>query len=297
MKLVLKYGGTSISNAKDIQVVAKHVNELSKKHQIVLVCSATNGTTDDLIEISESIKKENKSKAEQLASKITNRHKQLAKQTIKKSNVQKKLLTKLNEDFTELLALIDGLVLLGEVTSRSMDYLISFGERLSIKLISSALNDLGKKSIPLTGKEVGIVTEYVRKKNPLKRTADGMFSYLLFNNDPNSRYFDMKDYEIFGNDSLIGELFNSNGYICCIGNVFHNAPTEVHFLERLLNVPYRFDKIMSGEFIDKQGNFAKQNLLFYCRNLDYKMFSDMTRLETVLRKNNYIEYNKRFKYI
>ena len=51
MKLVLKYGGTSISNAKDIQVVAKHVNELSKKHQIVLVCSATNGTTDDLIEI------------------------------------------------------------------------------------------------------------------------------------------------------------------------------------------------------------------------------------------------------
>ena len=70
MKLVLKYGGTSISNAKDIQVVAKHVNELSKKHQIVLVCSASNEGID-LIEISESIKKENKSKAEQLASKIT----------------------------------------------------------------------------------------------------------------------------------------------------------------------------------------------------------------------------------
>jgi len=40
-----------------------------------------------------------------------------------------------------------------------MDYLISFGERLSIQLISSALNDSGKKSIPLTGKEVGIVTD------------------------------------------------------------------------------------------------------------------------------------------
>ena len=63
MKLVLKYGGTSISNTKDILVVAKHVSTLSKKHQIVLVCSATSGTTDDLIEISESIKKENKSKA------------------------------------------------------------------------------------------------------------------------------------------------------------------------------------------------------------------------------------------
>jgi len=159
MRLVIKYGGTSISNAKDIQTIAKHINSLSKKHQILVVCSAISGTTDDLIEISESIKKENKSKAEQLASKITNRHKQLAKQTIKKSDVQKKLLTKLDQDFTELLALIDGMVLLGEVTPRSMDYLISFGERLSIQLVSSAIIDSGKKSISLTGKEVGIVTD------------------------------------------------------------------------------------------------------------------------------------------
>jgi len=159
MRLVVKYGGTSISTAKDIQAVAKHINSLSNKNQILIVCSATSETTDDLIEISESIKKENKSKAEQLASKIINRHKQLAKQTIKKSDVQKKLLAKLDQDFTELAALIDGLVLLGEVTPRSMDYLISFGERLSIKLVSSAINDLGKKSIPLTGKDVGIVTD------------------------------------------------------------------------------------------------------------------------------------------
>ena len=89
MKLVLKYGGTSISNTKDIQSVAKHVISLSKKHQLAIVCSAISGTTDDLIEISESIKKENKSKAEQLVSKITNRHKQLAKQTIKKNDIQK----------------------------------------------------------------------------------------------------------------------------------------------------------------------------------------------------------------
>jgi len=159
LRLVIKYGGTSISTSKDIQSVAKYINQLSKKDQIVVVCSAVSGTTDDLIEISESIKKEDKSKAEQLASKIINKHKQLAKQTIKKSDLQKKIVTKLDQDFSELLALIDGMVLLGEVTPRSMDYLISFGERLSIKLISSAINDLGKKSLPLTGKEVGIVTD------------------------------------------------------------------------------------------------------------------------------------------
>jgi len=159
LRLVIKYGGTSISAAKDICATAKHLNELSKKHKIVVVCSAINGTTDDLLEISESIKKENKSKAEQLASKIINRHKQLAKQTIKKLDIQKNLLVKFDQDFTELLALIDGMVLLGEVTKRTMDYLISFGERLSIKLVSSAMNDLSTKSAPLTGKEVGILTD------------------------------------------------------------------------------------------------------------------------------------------
>ena len=128
MRLVVKHGGTSISTTKDIQAVAKNTYSLSKKNDVVVVCSAVSQTTDDLLEISESIKKENKSKAMQLASKIINRHNQLAKQTIKKSDVRKKLLAKLDQDFTELLALIDGMVLLGEVTARSRDYLISFGE-------------------------------------------------------------------------------------------------------------------------------------------------------------------------
>lgn len=185
MRLVIKYGGTSISATKDIQAVAKHLNELSKKNQIVVVCSATSGTTDDLIEISESIKKENKSKAEQLASKIINRHKQLAKQAIKKSDISKKLLLKFDQDFDELVALIDGMVLLGEVTPRTMDYLFSFGEKLSIKLISSAINDSGKKSISLTGKEVGIVTDSnFGESKPLidttrlrvSKTVDALFS-------------------------------------------------------------------------------------------------------------------------
>ena len=185
MRLVIKYGGTSISTANDIQAIAKHIDELSKKNQIVVVCSATSGTTDDLIEISESIKKENKPKAEQLASKITNRHKQLAEQTIKKSDVRTKLLSKFDQDFNELTSLIDGMILLGEVTPKTMDYLFSFGERLSTKLLSSAINDLGIKSIPLTGKQVGIITDSnFGESKPLidttrlrvSKTVDAIFS-------------------------------------------------------------------------------------------------------------------------
>ena len=84
MRLVVKYGGTSISTAKNIQTIAKHISSLSKKDELVVVCSAVSETTDDLLEISESIKKENKAKAEQLASKNYQQT-----QTISKKNNQK----------------------------------------------------------------------------------------------------------------------------------------------------------------------------------------------------------------
>ena len=66
---------------------------------------------------------------------------------------------KLESDLTELEVLVHGLILLGEITPRSYDYLISFGERLSINLVSTALEEMKNKSLPLTGKEAGIITD------------------------------------------------------------------------------------------------------------------------------------------
>jgi len=159
LKLVVKFGGTSISTSKDIKTVAKYLQSLSKQHQIVIVCSAVSGVTDDLIQVSNYIKKGNKDDAKHLATKIISKHKKLAKESITKLQIRKKLLEKLDDDFSEFEELIHGTILLGEITPRSLDYLISFGERLSINLVSYALLDLGKKSIPLTGKQVGIVTD------------------------------------------------------------------------------------------------------------------------------------------
>ena len=159
MKIVLKFGGTSISTAKNIRKVSSYVHSLSKQNQVVVVCSAIDGVTDDLIQISKFIQRGNKEHANRLTAKIIARHKQLAKETITKSQNRKKLLDTLNSDLTELEDLLHGVILLGEVTSRSLDYIISFGERLSIKIIAHTLLDLGSKSIPLTGKEAGIVTD------------------------------------------------------------------------------------------------------------------------------------------
>jgi len=159
LKLVLKYGGTSLSSPSDIRNVAKTVASLAKNNEIVVVCSAIDGVTDDLIRISTMIEQRNKNDTTKTLDNVIKKHKQFANQTIKSSTIKKQLLEKLNIDVLELQELVRGLTLLKEVSTRSLDYLISFGERLSDDLVSFSLQDLKNKSTALNGKEVGIVTD------------------------------------------------------------------------------------------------------------------------------------------
>ena len=159
MKLVLKFGGTSVSSAANIRHVAKLIHSLSKEHKIISVFSAISGITDDLIRITNLIQKGNKEAANNLAKKIIKNHLQISNDCVKSPKIRKELVEKMEKDLSELEELLHGMLLLGEVTPRSSDYLISFGERLSINLVAFALRDLSAKAVALTGKDVGIVTD------------------------------------------------------------------------------------------------------------------------------------------
>jgi len=159
LKIVVKFGGTSISSSKNIINVGQYLYSISKQNQIVVVCSAVSGITDDLINVSNLIQKGDKNKAKLVIEKIIKKHKQLSTECISNSKIKKQLSDKLHSDVNELEELLQGIILLGEITRRSLDYLVSFGERLSIDLLSYTLLDLGRKSTPLNGKEVGIVTD------------------------------------------------------------------------------------------------------------------------------------------
>ena len=159
MKLVLKFGGTSVSSPSNIHHVANLIKTLSKEHKIIPVFSAISGVTDDLIRITNLIQNGNKEAANSLAKKIIKMHNDIASKCVKSSKIRKDLMSKMKADLDEFEDLLHGMLLLGEVTSRSSDYLVSFGERLSINLVAFTLNDIGVKAIPMTGKEVGIVTD------------------------------------------------------------------------------------------------------------------------------------------
>jgi aspartate kinase len=159
MRIVVKFGGTSLASARQIKSVAKFVTSVSKKNQVAVVCSAVNDVTDQLIQISESIQKADKNAVSSGLAKLAKQHTTLAKESVSSPKIRKKLLQSLQVELEELKGLLHGMLLLGEVTPRSSDYLISFGERLSVQIVSHTIMDHKAKSVALSGKDVGIVTD------------------------------------------------------------------------------------------------------------------------------------------
>jgi len=182
LKLVLKFGGTSISSPSNIRHVASLIKSISKEHKIIPVFSAISGVTDELIRITNLIQNRNKEGANSLAKKIIKMHVDISTQCAKNPKIRKDLANKMKTDLDELEDLLHGMLLLGEVTPKSSDYLISFGERLSINLVAYALNDMGIKAVPLTGKDVGIVTDSnFGEAKPLMDTTRLHVSHIIEN--------------------------------------------------------------------------------------------------------------------
>lgn len=188
-----------------------------------------------------------------------------------------------------------GLIRLGQTNEERLNnfsQIISSAEQMGGNIMIPTFSYTYPKneifSVLETPSDVGAVTEFLRKSYPHKRTIDPFFSYLVFGKK-GSEHFKVQDYECFGNKSLIADLFSQDGYICCVGNVFHNTPTEVHYIEKLLGVDYRFDKVFQGVISDCEGKRHQQKTTFYCRKY-LEVEPDMTRLENDLKKNNLFEY-------
>lgn len=127
--------------------------------EVVAVCSAASGITDELIAVSARIRRGDRAGAAKAASRIVARSRRLARESVRGAAERRRLLDGLQRDFSDLHELVDGMSLLGEVTPRSMDYLLSFGERLSARTMAHAVRDAGAAAVHLAGNEAGIVTD------------------------------------------------------------------------------------------------------------------------------------------
>ena len=168
MKIIMKFGGTSLCSADKVRNVSKIVKDYSFNNQIILVASALSGVTNSLVRLSELVKTSNSEKIVNELEKLNELHTNISKNSIKDPNIENEVLESISSTLDELKRLLEGIISLGEITPRSRDRIISFGERLSVLVVTGALKDIGINAKKFTGAEAGIVTnEEYGEANPL----------------------------------------------------------------------------------------------------------------------------------
>lgn len=157
----MKFGGTSIGNGEHIEKVANLVNNyVNQGHQIVVVVSALERVTDSLIQVSTKAKNGNRDYLHEFLQDIREKHITATRKAIKDKLLLEEIKQTVKATINELENVLTGIVYLGELTAKSKDYVLSFGERLSTLLVWGALRDRGINAQYFTGKEVGIVTDF-----------------------------------------------------------------------------------------------------------------------------------------
>ncbi|MHB2019267.1 MAG: lysine-sensitive aspartokinase 3 [Candidatus Xenobia bacterium] len=146
--IVMKFGGTSVGSAERIAGVCDIVSAHRDRKPIVVV-SALSGITDQLLRACQGALGGQDPSA--LAAAIRERHEKVCAEL----NVDVKPLTPL---FGELEEILKGIFYVGEVTPRTRDRMASFGERLSSRIVASAMLVRGLPAVAHDAGDVGMLT-------------------------------------------------------------------------------------------------------------------------------------------
>jgi aspartate kinase len=173
-RLVMKFGGVSVADGNRL----RHVGELVKKfcgdNEIVLVTSALQGVTDELLNMARNAAGEgNVTDVLDFIKRLTEKHNRAIADAIKDQEIAEEVRREVFKKLSELEKAYVGICYIGELTPRSLDYISSYGEQLAAPILSGVLRDLGIKSNAFTGSDAGIITDSnYGDSRPLEKTYD-----------------------------------------------------------------------------------------------------------------------------
>ena len=153
---VLKFGGTSVGSSKNINKVISILESYAQSENIVCVVSAVGGITDKLLHAGILAKDKDKKYLKVFES-ITKQHIDICTTLIPKKNSQ--ILKHLDEKFSNLENLLNGIYLINELSPKTADKLVSYGELLSSYIINEALQFKGLKSQRINSHELIVTNE------------------------------------------------------------------------------------------------------------------------------------------
>ncbi len=150
---VLKFGGTSVGTVESINQVIQILQEnLNEGYKIAVVYSAMGGVTNRLIEIGK-LAATSDLEYLQLLKLVEDRHFAAVRGLIDVKN-QSSAIAKVKGLLNELEDLLRGVFLIKELSARTNDFIISFGERLSTTIVTEALKNRGIEADYLDARKV-----------------------------------------------------------------------------------------------------------------------------------------------
>ena len=178
---VMKFGGSSLAGPKEILRSVAIVKEYAADSNLVIVCSAMGDTTDHLLKAIEHAKKGETDMARKAISAIHVSHMTAVGEGIADQKYKDICRDWLAELFDEIDKVLLGISLLKDLSPRSLDYVLSFGERLATYIVSNALASMGLRTKYLSGGEAGIMTDesFGSAEPILKITNEKLRSKLL----------------------------------------------------------------------------------------------------------------------
>ncbi len=160
MRIVMKFGGVSVKDGENIYHCANLVKKFSEGNEVVVVVSAMQGVTDALIKAAHRCCSEPSAGfIKMFIADMMKRHYEAIEYAVRNDEIKAKVIAAVERLLDELEKVLLGISYLGELTRRSEDYIVSFGERLSAPIFSAALLSLGVDSVALTGGDAGIITD------------------------------------------------------------------------------------------------------------------------------------------
>jgi len=160
MKIVMKFGGTSVATGENIRHVADIVTQNTKNNcKVAVVVSALAGVTNNLIEVADQAKKSDEKHIQNFTKALLEKHLTAITTSINSKPIQKEVTQITQKTIAELEKVLTGICYVGELTPKSRDYVVSFGERLSAPIVWGSVKDHKVESQCFTGKDAGIVTD------------------------------------------------------------------------------------------------------------------------------------------
>ncbi len=145
--ITMKFGGTSVGSSESISNVVSIVqDEVQRGNRVIVVVSAMSGVTDALINSVQSAAQGNRWGYLSCAQKLRDRHDEALNILTSPGNNRQVAMNEIAALLAQHTELCQAVNILGEETPRIKDAVISFGERMSCRVVAAALNQQGVRA-------------------------------------------------------------------------------------------------------------------------------------------------------